>query len=36
MEHYELRVLADYLHTGAQAVNTWARPTPATVAAKTA
>jgi len=28
MEHYELRVLADYLHTGAQAVNTWARPTP--------
>lgn len=31
MEHYELRCLADYLHTGAQAVNTWARPTPATV-----
>ncbi len=31
MEHYELRLLADYLHTGAQAVNTWARPTPATV-----
>lgn len=31
MEHYELRVLADYLHTGAQAVNTWARPTPRTV-----
>jgi len=28
MEHSELRVLADYLHTGAQAVNTWARPTP--------
>ena len=28
MEHYELRVLADYLHTGAQALNTWARPTP--------
>ncbi|GAI70625.1 unnamed protein product [marine sediment metagenome] len=31
MEHYELRVLADYLHTGAQAVNTWERPTPRTV-----
>jgi len=31
MEHYELRVLADFLHTGAQAVNTWARPAPATV-----
>jgi len=31
MEHYELRVLADYLHTGAQAVNTWARPTPKAV-----
>jgi len=31
MEHYELRLLADYLHTGAQAVNTWARPTPAAV-----
>lgn len=31
MEQYELRVLADYLHTGAQAVNTWARPTPRTV-----
>ncbi len=30
MEHYELRVLADYLG-GAQAVNVWARPTPATV-----
>jgi len=28
MEHYELRVLADYLHSGAQALNTWARPTP--------
>jgi len=28
MEHYELRVLADYLHTGIQAVNTWVRPTP--------
>lgn len=31
MEHYELRLLCDYLHTGAQAVNTWARPTPAAV-----
>ena len=31
MEHYELRVLADYKHTGAQAVNTWARPTPRAV-----
>lgn len=31
MEHYELRCLLDYLHTGAQAVNTWARPTPAVV-----
>lgn len=28
MEHYELRVLADYIHTGAQAANTWAKPTP--------
>jgi hypothetical protein len=28
MEHYELRVLADYTHTGAQAANTWAKPTP--------
>lgn len=28
MEHYELRVLADYLHTGTQTKNTWARPTP--------
>lgn len=31
MEHYELRLLCDYLHTGAQAVNTWARPTPLAV-----
>ncbi|GAI86608.1 unnamed protein product, partial [marine sediment metagenome] len=31
MEHYELRVLADYTHTGAQAANTWAKPTPRTV-----
>ncbi len=28
MEHYELRVLADYTHTGAQAANTTAKPTP--------
>ena len=35
MEHYELRVLADYLYdvsvVGDQAVNTWARPTPRSV-----
>lgn len=31
MEHYELRCLADYLHTGPQALNTWARPTPLAV-----
>lgn len=31
MEHYELRVLADYLHTGTQTANTWARPTPRAV-----
>ncbi|GAI59967.1 unnamed protein product, partial [marine sediment metagenome] len=35
MEHYELRLLADYLYdvsvVGAQAVNTWARPTPRAV-----
>ncbi len=30
-EHYELRVLCDYLHTGGQAVNTWERPTPLAV-----
>lgn len=30
MEHHELRCLADYVG-GAQAVNTWARPTPAAV-----
>lgn len=30
MEHYELRCLADYVG-GAQAVNTWARPTPRAV-----
>jgi len=30
MEHYELRCLCDYLG-GAQAVNVWARPTPAAV-----
>jgi len=31
MEHFELRLLCDYLHTGAQALNTWARPTPLAV-----
>ncbi len=31
MDHYELRLLCDYLHTGAQAVNVWARPTPLAV-----
>jgi hypothetical protein len=31
MEHYELRLLADYTHTGVQAANTWARPSPRTV-----
>jgi len=31
LEHHELRLLCDYLHTGAQALNTWARPTPAAV-----
>ncbi len=35
MEHYELRVLADYLYdqsvVGDQAVNTWVRPTPRVV-----
>lgn len=28
MEHYELRLLADYTHTGVQVANTWARPSP--------
>jgi len=28
MEHYELRVLLDYLHTGTQVANTPARPSP--------
>lgn len=28
MEHYEMRVLADYTHTGAQAADTWAKPSP--------
>ncbi|GAI87883.1 unnamed protein product [marine sediment metagenome] len=28
MEHYELRVLADYTHTGLQAANTTAKPSP--------
>ena len=31
MEHYELRLLADYTQVGVQAANTWARPTPAAV-----
>jgi len=31
MEHYELRLLADYTHTGVQAANTWAKPSPRTV-----
>ena len=31
MEHYEMRLLADYYHTGVQLANTWARPTPRTV-----
>lgn len=31
MEHFELRVLADYTHTGVQVANTWARPTPRAV-----
>ncbi|GAI63904.1 unnamed protein product, partial [marine sediment metagenome] len=28
MEHYELRVLADYTHTGIQAANTTTKPSP--------
>jgi len=28
MEHYELRLLAEYHSTGGQAANTWAKPTP--------
>ena len=31
MEHYELRLLADYTHTGVQVANTWERPSPRTV-----
>jgi len=31
MEHYEMRLLADYTHTGVQAANTTAKPTPRTV-----
>ena len=31
MEHYEMRLLADYTHTGVQAANTWARPTPRSI-----
>ncbi|GAI35252.1 unnamed protein product, partial [marine sediment metagenome] len=30
-EHYELRILADYTHTGLQVANTWARPSPRAV-----
>jgi len=30
-EHYELRCLCDYIHTGPQALNTWVRPTPLAV-----
>ena len=28
MEHYEMRLLADYSHTGVQVANTWVRPSP--------
>ncbi|MBA7476486.1 hypothetical protein ES707_11872 [subsurface metagenome] len=28
MEHYEMRLLADYIHTGVQAADTWAKPSP--------
>ncbi len=28
MEHYEMRLLADYTHTGVQAADTWAKPSP--------
>jgi len=31
VEHYELRLLADFLQPAAQAANTWARPTPLAV-----
>ncbi len=31
MEHYELRLLADFVQPAVQAANTWARPTPAAV-----
>ena len=31
MEHYELRRLGDYTHTGVQAANTWTRPTPRSI-----
>ncbi|GAI88845.1 unnamed protein product, partial [marine sediment metagenome] len=27
-EHYEMRLLADYIHTGVQVANTWVRPSP--------
>jgi len=28
MEHFEMRLLADYTHTGVQAADTWAKPSP--------
>ena len=31
MEHFELRLLAEYHSTGGQAANVWAKPTPRTV-----
>lgn len=31
MEHYELRLLADFQQPGVQAANTWSRPTPLAV-----
>ncbi len=31
MEHYEMRLLADYTHTGPQAANVWVKPTPRAV-----
>ena len=31
MEHYEMRLLVDALHTGGQAADTWWRPTPLAV-----
>ena len=31
MDHYEMRVQADYVHTGVQVANTWERSSPRTV-----